>query len=143
MQRTQPTKGCPGQIEIERGISKLQSCNQTNRKARNTPKHSCDGAEFHGTEIVIRLAVNFLRNRVGCALFITRENGKDSAKAGHHKKRGMESISRLPSARCNERAQGSQKQENNAEAHLRRCHPFRGKGGVLHDRPFIGPARDR
>jgi len=55
----------------------------------------------------------------------------------------MEGISLLPSTRGNQGAQGSEQQEDHGEGHLSRGHPFVGKGGVLHDRPFIGPATDK
>ena len=76
-------------LEVQVGKRKLQGYDQADGHSGEAPENRCDGGEFHRAEIVVRLAIDFERRRIGGALEIAIEDGENRSKTRRRRKRGM------------------------------------------------------
>ena len=132
VQRAQAAERDPRQIEIEDRKGQFAGDVEADGEAGDAPEHGGDGRELDRAHVVVRLAVDGQRCRLGRAVVVAIDDGEHRRDAGGGEQIGVERVFRRIGLGRDHDRQQRQRREGQRQASLAEGHGFLRSERVRH-----------
>ncbi len=130
--RPQPPEFDPRQIEVQDRKGHFERDIEADAEADDAPEDRCHRCEFDRPEIIIGLAVDDLRHRLGRARIVAIDDREAAGACRRRKKQGMEAVGGLISLAGDEQREEREQEETAGEDHFVRPKRFSLRLGLRH-----------